>query len=237
MSDKLELMHAYVDGQLDGRELELAQELERTDPDCQREILWARKLKSSLRDSCPPIENQAGWQAAVSRLDEIDRTRRTEAFVGKYAWVLCAVFLIGILGAGLSNRAIGPRKITSSQVASVLSLPGNRSAQEDFSSDYIDLSNYRITQEIAGEMQGGIPYSRLSLQDRLGGLVLIVARGEMQIEGVSSPTGIRGFTSGQVEQDINAVSWKMRGHTFLIASGRPVDELLDHARAIVNSGN
>src|SRR5438045_8964116 len=68
------------------------------------------------------------------RLDEIDRTKRVEGFVGRYAWAICSIFICLIFGAAWLNR-MGGGGLNASDVAKAASTLAPISAPRSQNSD------------------------------------------------------------------------------------------------------
>ncbi len=230
MNENWELMHRLADGDVQGEEKARAQELAASDPVCARELAWATYIKSTLRENCRPVQHEDGWKACVKRLDEIDKTKTTETLVGRYSWALCGIFLVGLLVAGIGNRTMAPSRISASQIANVLSpvseSPGRVVDIESATS--LNLSKFQVTSETGGVLDGGRPYARYGLRDRLGlgGLALVVVRGRGTVEAFQQKTRVQGVMAGTINER-NAVVWNFQGYTCMLIGERTKDELAD----------
>lgn len=104
MIDKSEL-HALADNELSDQEVaELKGRLE-ANSTAQAEYLEIISLKSALRATAQTPDCDLLWKACQGRLDEIDKTKRVEAFVGRYSWSICGVFFLAIAVGGILNRS------------------------------------------------------------------------------------------------------------------------------------
>ena len=235
MNDKLELMHALADGQLDAEEQKRAQELAANDPECAAELKWAQETRRTVHAKCRMEGDEEVWQASMKRLDAIDRTKTTEKFVSKYAWAFCAVVMVAIFSGAITNRTLGTQSLSNVQVADLLN-PGafGRSAETTVNPETasaLNLSGYRIIQYGEKETDGrNCAYFRL--RDSFGNLALVGIPDRVVLEGINSETGLQGFRSGAVN-GANTVTWTMGENTFVLSANRPTQELLDIAQNMV----
>jgi anti-sigma factor RsiW len=98
MIQRLDL-HALADGELDKGEAKLLREALRDDPQAQAEYEVILNFKEMVVQQSVRHEAEDCWKACQVRMNEIDRSRRVESFVGRYAWAMCAVFFVLILGS------------------------------------------------------------------------------------------------------------------------------------------
>ncbi len=236
MNEKLELMHGLADEQLSGKELETARNLAQNDPQCQAEYQWAQYLKGSISTKCRVETDRTAWKKALNQLDEIDRSKRIDGFVGKYAWAFCAVVLATILFGTLNSRTAGSQTLAREHVAELFS-PGALKSQQSSSAldtaSALDLRPYKIT-AIADGVVADRPCRYLRLSDQVGSLALLAVSGVQGLEGIDTPTGIRGFKSGEVN-GAKCVTWTMQGTTYVLSSNRPTSELIDLAQYMISN--
>lgn len=238
MNERQELMNALADGELQGTAKQQAMELLKSDPTAYNEFLWAQSLRATLRESCKPVDNEEAWSKCQARLAEIDRTRRTERFVGKNAWALCGIFALALVVAGVANRNHGAQTLANTQVASLINpLAAGAQVTPDVpdldAARSLDLRNFQITSQVGGYLDGR-PFVRYALRDNvgLGGLAIAVVKGPNRIEGVDTPTRTEGVSSGTLN-GVNCVSWTMAGHTIVLFGERSTAELTDYANDIL----
>ncbi len=115
MIEKSEL-HALADNELSEQEAAALKSRLEANSKAQAEYLEIMALKSALRSTAQTPECDQLWKACRGRLDEIDKTKRVEAFVGKYAWGICGVFFLAIAFGGILNRSIN-RTVQPNDVA------------------------------------------------------------------------------------------------------------------------
>jgi hypothetical protein len=240
MNDMTTIMSALADGELAGEELAAAEAMAAGDPSAANEREWAAAMKRLLASQRGPEPPAGAWDACRARLDAIDRTRSTERFVGRYAWGLCAIFLVAILSAAAVNRMSGTRTLPSSNVAGLFTglqpmgsqppgqaaenvrravgLAPNRIAQLDAS--VVDLAVGRVGQRRA---------ARLTLADRQGQFVMFVVSGAAAVEGLARQ--VDGYRVGEINGK-PAVSW-VDSNCLLIATGdRDTAALIEIARSL-----
>lgn len=119
MIERLDL-HAYADKQLDPQEMARVADAIKQSPEAQKELEAIQQLKSCLQSKAEQPECGAAWKECVSRFNEMDRVKVTESFVGKYAWALCVVLFVALVGGGILNRARGG-SVGLGEVASITS--------------------------------------------------------------------------------------------------------------------
>jgi anti-sigma factor RsiW len=116
MIDRLDL-HAYVDGELTSeQQATLSRDLA-SSPKELEEVRAIQALKKSLREKALAPQSELLWQRCVGRLDEIDKTRRVERVVGKYAPALCAVMFVVIVVAGQFSHPTDRGNVSSPDLA------------------------------------------------------------------------------------------------------------------------
>lgn len=148
----LELLHAYVDGELGADERQFVESHLAGDALAQSEVVRLRSLKTALARSAATEPASAEWNRCVSRLNEIDKSRRVEGFVGKYAWGLCVLFFCAILVGGALKRNGGSR-VHSGEVAAAAAGLGTGSwlrppAKPDERRDWVNESLGDATQSV-----------------------------------------------------------------------------------------
>lgn len=115
MIDRMEL-HALADNELSADRCQELAALVDQDPQIKRELEAIRATKRCLKSTASDVEPGELWSRCQSRLDELDKARRIEGFVGKYAWGICGVFFVAIAMGGFFNR-FQMKSVNSNQVA------------------------------------------------------------------------------------------------------------------------
>ena len=237
MGDDLEL-HALADGELNPED---AARVEARIANCAKSmaeykaILATRNATARLAET---VSCEATWSSCRARLDEIDKTRRVEGFVGRYAWGIASVFLFLIVGAGMLNRG-GSNPLSSSDVARVVSglgpsLDASRAAPPE--------QMGRWLRDVVGEKPATIQFERMQidaaiecdingrrgavmrLRDAAGYLQLIVVPNADRIDDMPETGAPGGCCRGYIGR-VPCVSWCDQGFAFFLMSNRPHDAL------------
>jgi hypothetical protein len=111
-----ELLHALADNELTPEERTAALAEMQSDEAAQAEYHSILAMKDAVKSKLETPDADALWQKCRSRFDEIDKTKRVEAFVGRYAWGICGLFFVAILVGGVFNRSI-PKSVQPNDVA------------------------------------------------------------------------------------------------------------------------
>jgi hypothetical protein len=115
MIDRNEL-HSLADDELSAERSAELLALMSENPHAQREFEAIRAVKQCLKANSTIEDSPELWSRCQSRLDEIDKSRRIEGFVGRYAWGICGVFFIAIAMGGFFNRFL-MKSVDTGQVA------------------------------------------------------------------------------------------------------------------------
>lgn len=238
MIDRLDL-NAYIDGELNESERKVVEKAIAESDTLRKEVQSMRDLKAFMSREIKPIDSPAAWKASMKRLDEIDRSRRVETFVGRYAWALCAgvaALLIG--GSFLSDRA-GSRAAEKGAFArNVASLQGTPSAGGTKQAD----AKLKNTMENARRALQGMPVLDEKINwapvGQIATFWLRDAEGDMKLEMVTGPMAPQGLTPiktapGYFEGSMNGINYVvwLSGNateptTFMLSGQRDVEKLL-----------
>ncbi len=228
-------LHAYVDNQLTPEERASVKETVASSPEAQAEVAAVLNLKQLIADRAEKHTCEVTWKRCQSRLNEMDKARRTEYFVGRYAWAICGAFLGMILIGGQMNRNAGG--LGTSDVARYASLLDTRPTNS--STDSPALKRFRDT--VLSPSGQGVDFSQpqfragyefvdngrlvqvLKLADANGMLTLFRVPGQKIGEGLDAIPGTR-FHAGMVGK-VNCVAWEQGGALLLMAGPRTYDEL------------
>jgi anti-sigma factor RsiW len=243
MIDPIEL-HAFADGELSSaREAVLRKQLAES-PQAQAELQSILALKKALREKCIATECRLEWAGCVGRLNELDRARRAERFVGRYAWALCGVFLITILAGGLTSRNDGPESVSMSDISRIATTlapsrtpPVQDEARERWLDDLlgqarksVDPNRVRILGYSGGQLDGR-PVNVFSLQDGHGKFALLVLPGVYNLEGTQELPQDQAFKLGHL-QGLNCVVWTDGRNTLSVVGKRTHEDLIQVATGL-----
>lgn len=230
-------IHAYADGQLDSSlKPEVGARLE-SDPQARAEYESVVTIKRLLTEKCVPAPNDELWKACRKRLDEIDKTRKVEGFVSRYAWGLCALLFVGIIGGGMLYRRNGQATLYTGDVPSLasalapISLPQSQEPNEvrqyirektggapiEFSSGALQLISV-----MQGEREGR-KLSMFNFADREGTLSLLVVPGTVHVDGLNLTE--EGRYCHGVIGTMYCVSWVDDGFALLLIGKRDTNAL------------
>lgn len=240
MSDWLDI-HALADGHLDGEERKAAERKLAEDPRLQAEYEAVTVLKRTLAEKCPPVTCEETLRKAKLRLEELDRARKVNTFIGKYSWALCGLFFVAILGAATLNRLSGsqfdPADVTRvSSSMSPIPLPGGQSV--DARSKWVDelfgspapvRPNQMGIMSVAKGAFNGYQTLRFDLSDKSGPLALFVIAGQLNVGGSPAQPGM--YAPVRV-QTTNGIAWSERGYSFLLLGDQETESLAAAADAI-----
>lgn len=235
MSDYLEL-HALADGQLEGEAKLAAEERLRTCERSQAEYEAVLGLKETLGSKCEALTCEKTWSRCQSRLREIEKTKRVENFVGKYAWGICAAFLMFIVIGGSLNRAgAGVRPGDVARVSASMSpLPlgsigDRRKMIDDLMGGPMKIEPEKV--QVVGAAKGvlnGHNVVKLDLADPSGPMAFFLFENTSQIlEGRERD----GFCACVVN-GTNGLGWTEGKSSYLLIGDRPIDDLQVVAQAI-----
>lgn len=235
MIDPLEL-HALADGELSPeREKEVLAQLA-NEPRSAEELQSIQAMKSMLQSNMEKPECDALWERCQSRLEEIDRSKRVESFIGRYAWGICGVFFLAIVVGGVMNR-VSPKSVRANDVAGFVAgltpIPVSPSqSQQDLEpmikqaiGDAFKAKPARM--HVVSISRNDIPGQRagsVQLADDFG-IVTIMAMPDVQkVEGVWEYEDDNRFRCSKVD-GMNALFWNERGIICMVVGQRSYDEL------------
>lgn len=240
MIDPLEL-HAYADGELDKQSEDRVRRQLQQCSASQAELDCIQNLKLAMKANCPPMECADAWKSCVGRLDELDKVKRTESFVGKYAWALCGVFLFFILAGGVISRMGTGRDMGGKDLARIagslgpVSRPTSREAQDK--KRWLDQIMGQASQvispdriDVLGVATGSVDghrVSQLALQDGRGPLTMLVVDAQLDLASIPESPDPRYRASNL--QGVNCLVWAQGDYTLILAGERAYEELVQTA--------
>ncbi len=224
-------IHGLADGQLSSEAIQQTKNLIHENAVAAAEYESIVQLRSMLKTQCSPVSDEEVWKTCRARLRNIDQAKKAETFVSKYAWGLCAIFLVAIVSAGLLNRRNGASTLYTGDVASIASglvpigLPASKEpatvqqyVQEKTGGAPIDLRHGQL--ELISVLQG-IPNGRtvtmFNFQDSVGPLSLIVIPNTKDVEGMSESQADRTYLHGMIGR-CYCVSWVDDGFALFLLS-------------------
>ncbi len=233
MIDPLKI-HALADGEVPPSELAALRDEVSACEESSRELQAIKDLKA-LMSRATPVECEDTWKACTKRLNEIDKTRRVENTVGRYAWGLCGAFFVAIVFGGYMSRTGSNGVVRSGDVPRMVSglIPFSsfksktpQDARQWMSANAADVSmpsnRIRILGGEIGQSNDGHKLLRLKLQDNRGDMDLIVIFGADQVDGLKQVDG--QFQQGVIDE-LKCVAWHSKGQAMILVGDRSADEL------------
>ncbi|MBI1331893.1 MAG: zf-HC2 domain-containing protein [Armatimonadetes bacterium] len=229
------LLHAYVDGELSAEE---RQKLETELAECQdsqAEIAAIRNLKSLLGNA-ENVECADVWASCKSRLDAIDRVKKSGNFITKYSWAFVTGVAMFILIGGGYARHTQAGSVDSSSLAGILSSSNRNTPETQVRNEELDkilgVANRNLSQfRIIGQQNvviDGQPARRIDLADVQGRLSLIVLPQITSFDGMDPDRNAQYFF-GQIDPDTKAVGWRVKDAALVLVGQREYSELRDFA--------
>jgi hypothetical protein len=231
---------AYADGELGEAERQEVEERLQSCEQSQRELLAVLTLKETVQTKCVAMECSETWAKCQGRIRELEKTRRVENFVGRYAWGLCSVFLVLILGAAMLTRTNGTGLRTGDLMSSMLSpIPGPTSqAPEELrrwlgsvlEAPVVQPDTVAVTGAATGFVEGRRAV-RLHLADQRGEMVMFVISEVDRIDDVERLDSKRPYYVRRLN-NVNCVAWTFEGNAFIMMGDRPFEELCQIAQIV-----
>ncbi len=232
------IWHAFVDREATPEEKQACEAMLKDHCECQQQVISIEALKNFTKIHAEEIFCPVTWNSCCGRLREIDRTTKADRFVARYAWGICGVLFVSILGGGAMNRMKGGSRMDSAAfMQNVASLgpdvptgaSGKREAQWvsellKEAGSIVTADNLRINNVDNGEIAGHTA-KRFCLSDSVGKLSLLVTNADLVVEGMEPVPGAENYMHTMLG-DKCCVRWIANGKTLFLISERSVPELL-----------
>lgn len=229
-------LHAYADNQLTAEERNRVKSEIEANPAAKAELAAIVSLKGMVAERCEVQTCEVTWKRCVGRLDEIDKARKVESFVGRYSWALCGLVALAIVGGGVFNR--GSSAVASGDVARYASLlqssPASTSGLSPQTQAFREAIEAGLTRQQSEDrptilsatevVRDGRTMMMLRLADPQGSLTLMSLPGAKLGEGMEPIPGTR-FHAGMMGA-VNCVAWETSGSLRVVAGNRPYAELV-----------
>lgn len=230
-------IHAYADGELAKENCCAVEESLKSCTKTQAELRAIQNLKDTVRTKCVGAECEETWKACCRRLDEIDRTRKVENFVGRYAWGLVGSFALVIAGAAAMNRANGPDlrsgdlpRITAGLTPLEAPMSQETATKKQWLDDVFP-DNLRFQPEVLtvtggkkGRTVNGKRATLVELADSKGPLTLVVIEDTRRVEGLEPMGRDAKFLKTRIN-DQNAIAWQDGDAICFLVADRECEEL------------
>lgn len=229
------LLNAYVDGELTADERRVVEAALAESEALQREVASIRSLKSYVAAQVQPITCPETWRRSVGRLDEIDRARKIESFVGRNSWALCGAVALILVAGGLFSERPGHRESRSAafaQASAGFLSPGAARRTQD---EVIDRAlRGMIDQTRTAMLQGPLvredgvyqgpngPFARFSILDKGAEITMVITSALLDMNQLEVIPGEPGYFIAKTNGE-NLVVWRA-GNASMFLSGD-----VDHA--------
>ena len=234
--DRLDL-HAFLDGELKGEKSEsIRQALKTSDLD-QREADAITGLKQMLATKVEQPAHDLAWKKCVGRLDEVDKTRRVERVVSRFAPAFCGILFGVILATGLVRHRVEPGHVSTPSLARMagsfapMRPPKTLGFNEDrwlsglISQSKLSTPDHLTVRGISNGQIDGIPVRCFSARDEKGDLTILVVREPLELEGMVPMAGHPNLLAGKLN-NVNCVVEIGKDHTIFIVAQRTFDDLV-----------
>ena len=243
MTDWLEKVHAYADGELDPAEKAEVERLIQDDPRARAEHAWAVQIRQTLRTKTATYDSSEAWKASVARLDEIDAVtgdKRVESIVGRFSWGIAAILLGVIVVAGVLNRGKAGTLSNQELAGLVSDTPFSQQQDIDSSKKIDEIARERlgadmpdiqpllaVTHVSVGKIENR-PVMKVDLADITGPMSLYIVKGVDNFENFQRIPGSRDFFGGTLN-GLSCVSWTDSQFGYMVIADRSLDETLSIA--------
>ncbi len=233
MIDPIDL-HAYVDGELNPLERSDVQRQIELSPESGKEIEAIQRLKSLVQVRSEEVSTSKAWSDCVRRLDELDKARRVERFVGRFAPALCGVFFIAIVLGGLVSRhheagGGSSRNLTAMIGRMHFDKTETNTEKSEWLNNLIKVSKLSTPDHLEPRQVDeceidGMIVRRVLMRDANGDLSVLMIPKKIEFEGFSSLPGHPGYRCGQ-SWGRNCIVRPDGDRTTVITAERPYEEL------------
>ncbi|HVT14042.1 MAG TPA: hypothetical protein VHE55_17395 [Fimbriimonadaceae bacterium] len=231
MIDRLDI-HAFADRELSPEEMARLQHEIQASPDAARELEVIQSLKVCLAGKLEAPTDASLWRGCVGRLNEIDRARKAEQFVGKYAWAICGALFLAILGGGILNHYRGPSVgmgTIASEISSMTPMSSMPLSQpEQLRGSRIVIDPRKVIRAAYLDQPSGRTY-RFRMNDAIGIVDVLLIPNVSGIDGVQEIGD--GMSVGRAN-GLNCVTWQDGGGVVIVAGEQDPQQLRDFARSL-----
>lgn len=220
------ILHAYVDGELSEAE---SRDIEARLAQCaesRAEVASIRSMKSMVY-SIPASDCQDAWANCQSRLDALDRVRKSGNFITKYSWAfVAAVAAFIVIGGGISRHAQAG-VVDNSSLAGFVSSSSRQSPEQKIQNAQLDQilrdANNNLTRpKLVGAsriVQNNQVAERLDFVDGIGNFTLLVLPERSSFDDMA-PDDSGKYFFGKIDGTVNAVGWRSHNACYVIVGDR-----------------
>lgn len=238
-------LHGLADEQLSPEEAARVREALKSDPTAVVEFNSILNLKDFVKERAACYKSEETWVVCVGRLNELDRARRVEGFVHRYAWGVCAVLFLFVLTGRMMVRGVQGQTVqsadlfhgTSGLIPHQMPVSADAAARDRWLDEVLGQAKQAIdTNRVAvvGGASGiwnGLKVSQLELVDNGGRLKLVIVPGLVNWQDTALMPGQPPVYAGVIN-GTNCVAWNSHGNSLLLVAQRPYDDLQSVAARI-----
>ncbi len=236
MSDPIEF-HAFVDGELSTSQVAEMEALIESSPIASREIQAIRQLKEFVWTKSSQVDAKDEWKSCVLRLNEIDKARRVEFVVGRFAPALCGIFFLVIVAGGLVSRRhdsnyASPLHPNLARFYGGLNAPkspvdGNKEIwlKNLINQSWLSTPDHPQFRGGFSYEMDGVPVRRVQVRDGAGDVTVLFIQRHIEFEGMTPMDTHPGFMAGRVN-NMNCVARSENVNTVAVIADRPYEDLV-----------
>lgn len=246
-NDTAERLSRLADGDLTGEErTAMESQLEKSAP-LQAEYRWVLLVKRAVADKCSAKANDEVLEACLRRIQEIDRSRRTETFVTRHAWALTGALAFVIVGGALAQRTMQRPGLGETQLASIVGGAAPARHSLDLDSRRAEDAFQKLRQSLGPVALNPVPelrpifmeegfldghsFARVLLENEAGVRFWLVGienrSGKLNFQGERR----EGYVVGEMN-GLNAVSWCEGEVAVVLAGNANTEVLVSYADAV-----
>lgn len=244
MTDPKQL-HALADEELNPTEANALRETLKRDPQSAAEYNAILNLKDVVRNNCLSHSDEEAWKSCVRRLDAIDKSRRVEGFVGRYAWALCGTMFLFILSGRYAMRNVEGDAARTADLARVFGgsarpLDSRKQAEAKMYSSIVQAVRSTLNGseiEVGNGKVGSVrdlPAARYPMRDGIGDLTLTQIQGTLILEDTAPLPGHPAMEAS-VSDRMSSVIWHKNDQTWILSGDRSLDQLSGIAEQLADA--
>ncbi len=233
----VETLHAYVDRELSSEQIAAFEELMSQDAELRKQVALVQAQKMAMVNLNYGMECEDAWKKCKGRIAEIESARRTENFVSRYAWALCASLILMIVVGGGWQRLNGTSNsngtaITEMMAGFVPNRQQNSTPAEvqrwvegvfDFAGEATRPDRLELLAMEKGVSSGKM-VERHWIKDGEGQIILIAVEGHVPMTGMTPASEDGKYMVGHVGK-ANCIGWYKPNYTVFLMGERPTENL------------